>query len=58
MFRFPHYFFLLFCLYGYVFHPPAQAETVEYDLYVRNTPVNFTGTARSMATSNLDILHS
>lgn len=42
MFRFPHYFFLLFCLYGYVFHPPAQAETVEYDLYVRNTPVNFT----------------
>lgn len=52
MFRFPHYFFLLFCLYGYVFHPPAQAETVEYDLYVRNTPVNFTGTARPAMSIN------
>lgn len=52
MFRFPHYFFLLFCLYGYVFYPPAQAETVEYDLYVRNTPVNFTGTARPAMSIN------
>ena len=42
MFRIVHYLFLLLCLYGYVFHSPAQAETVEYDLYVRNTPVNFT----------------
>lgn len=52
MFRFPHYFFLLFCLYGYVFHPPAQAATVEYDLYVRNTPVNFTGTVRPAMSIN------
>lgn len=52
MFRIVHYLFLLLCLYGYVFHSPAQAETVEYDLYVRNTPVNFTGTARPAMSIN------
>ena len=33
-------------------HSPSLAKTVEYDLYVRNAPVNFTGVTRQAMTIN------
>lgn len=52
MFKIPSRFLLFSCLLGGVFLFPALAKTVEYDLYVRNAPVNFTGVTRPAMTIN------
>lgn len=52
MFKIPSRFLLFSCLLGGIFLFPALAKTVEYDLYVRNAPVNFTGVTRPAMTIN------
>lgn len=51
MSRYPFHFFPLICCLSAHFSPTA-AKTVEYDLYVRNTPVNFTGVTRPAMSIN------
>lgn len=52
MFRFVPHFFSLICCCLPVLLSPSLAKTVEYDLYVRNTPVNFTGVTRPAMSIN------
>ena len=45
-----HFLPFLCCLP--ILFSPSLAKTVEYDLYVRNAPVNFTGVTRQAMTIN------
>lgn len=51
MFKLSFHFFPLLCFLA-VQLSPSLAKTVEYDLYVRNAPVNFTGVTRPAMTIN------
>ena len=48
-----HFLPFLYCLP--ILFSPSLAKTVEYDLYVRNAPVNFTGVTRQAMTINGNI---
>ncbi|WP_343015289.1 multicopper oxidase domain-containing protein, partial [Akkermansia muciniphila] len=48
-----HFLPFLCCLP--ILFSPSLAKTVEYDLYVRNAPVNFTGATRQAMTINGNI---
>lgn len=51
MFKLSSHFFPFLCFLAAQFSP-SSAKTVEYDLYVRNAPVNFTGVTRPAMTIN------
>ena len=52
MLKISNSFLFLFCLCGEILTSLIQAKPVEYDLYVRNAPVNFTGVTRPAMTIN------
>lgn len=52
MFKVASHFFPFLCCCLMAQFSPSFAKTVEYDLYVRNAPVNFTGVTRPAMTIN------
>ena len=52
MFKVASHFFPFLCCCLMAQFSPSLAKTVEYDLYVRNAPVNFTGVTRPAMTIN------